>query len=323
MRETRTRFLNDIFRTWIGPRLSWAFRSHARRLSRDFPARVTDAFTRVSPAARAGGGRPVFVFSAGWRSGSTMLQRMIMDGNPEILIWGEPFDHTNLHDNMANQLRAFTPDWPPKSYFISTTDGTNLSDSWVANLYPDMAQLVAAHRNFYDTLFATEAVHAGRSRWGLKEVRLTIEHAWYFRALYPDCKILMLYRNPLDAYRSYRRWRMGVFRRWPDRFVATPYSFGRNWAELTRGYLDGHRAVDAFLIRYEDLDDAAQMERLRKYLGWTVPRSSQIRKIRDRAPDQVPVSPVSQDPDRVPLADRLLIEWTTRRVRRDAGYDPI
>lgn len=318
MRETCTRLFNDVFRTWIGPRLSWGFRSHAKVLSRDYSARVTDAFSRLSPATRASDTRPVFVFSAGWRSGSTMLQRMIMDRNPEILIWGEPFDLANLHDNMANQFRAFTPDWPPKSYFLSTADGTTLSDRWVANLYPDMAQLVAAHRNFYDTLFAAPAARAGRSRWGLKDVRLTIEHAWYFRALYPQCKILMLYRHPLEAYRSYRRWRMGVFRRWPDRFVATPYAFGRNWAELTRGYLDGHRAVDAFLIRYEDLDDAARIDRLGEYLGWTVPRASQIRKIRDRDAAPGAVSPGS---DRLPAADRLLIEWTTRRVRRDAGYE--
>ena len=106
MREARNRFLNDVFRTWVGPRLSWRFRADAMSMSRDFPARITDALTRLSPAARAHGAQPVFVFSAGWRSGSTMLQRMIMENNPELLIWGEPFDLTNLHDHMAAQFRA-------------------------------------------------------------------------------------------------------------------------------------------------------------------------------------------------------------------------
>ena len=317
MREIRDRFLKDLIRLAVGPQISWRASAHARLESRDFPARMQDVVDRLSVDARAYAPSPIFVLSAGWRSGSTMLQRMIMVNNPDLLIWGEPFDLANVHDNMANQFRAFTQDWPPESYFLAMPDGTNLSDSWVANLYPDMQQLLAAHRHFYDTLFAATATRAGRSRWGLKEVRLTIDNARYFRALYPQCKILLLYRNPFDAYRSYRRWRMGVFRRWPDRFVATPRAFGRNWAELTRGFLDGHRTVDALLIRYEDLDDAPQIDRLSEYLGWTVPRSSQVRRIRDRTTDQGPASPRE---DRLPVADRLLIELTTRRVRRDAGY---
>ena len=318
MREIRNQILRDLFRIVVGPQISWRASAEARVVSQNFPVGLQNVVDRVPTEARIYAPNPIFVLSAGWRSGSTMLQRMIMANNPDILIWGEPFDLANIHDNMANQFRAFTRDWPPKSYFLSMTNGTGLSDTWVANLYPEMEHLLAAHRQFYDTLFAATAARVGRSRWGLKEVRLTIDHARYFRALYPKCKILLLYRNPLDAYRSYRRWRMGVFRRWPDRFVATPYTFGRNWAELTRGYLDGHRTVDAYLIRYEDLDDAAQIDRLSEYLGWAVPRSSQVRKIRDRATDQVPESPHS---DRLPVADRLLIEWTTRRVRRDVGYE--
>ena len=320
MREIRNRLVQDLLRLLVGPQISWGASAKARLESQDFTARIQNLVDRLPADSRVYVQSPIFVLSAGWRSGSTMLQRMIMENNPDILIWGEPFDLANVHDNMANQFRAFTRDWPPKIYFLSMTNGTNLSDTWVANLYPDMENLMAAHRHFYDSLFAAAAAHAGRSRWGLKEVRLTIDHARYFRALYPECKILLLYRNPLDAYRSYRRWRMGVFRRWPDRFVATPYAFGRNWSELMQGYLDGHHTVEAFLIRYEDLDDPARIARLSEYLGWTVPRSSQVRKIRDRAAG--PIS-ASQGPDRLPIADRLLIEWTTRRVRRAAGYDSI
>ena len=32
---------------------------------------------------------PVFLFSAGWRSGSTLLQRLIMS-DASIFVWGEP-----------------------------------------------------------------------------------------------------------------------------------------------------------------------------------------------------------------------------------------
>ena len=118
--------------------------------------------------------------------------------------------------------------------------------------------------------------------------------------LYLQRKIVLLPRNPLDAYRSFCRWKTGVVRRWPDRLVATPYAFGRIWIELTSGLLEAERAVEACLIRYEDLDDPAHVERLSAYLGWAVPGSSEIRRIRDRKTD-----PASGCQHRVPIIDRL------------------
>ncbi len=37
--------------------------------------------------------RPIFILSAGWRSGSTLIQRLIMS-KERILIWGEPIIET-------------------------------------------------------------------------------------------------------------------------------------------------------------------------------------------------------------------------------------
>ncbi|MEO0535490.1 MAG: hypothetical protein AAF215_16660 [Cyanobacteria bacterium P01_A01_bin.123] len=34
---------------------------------------------------------PIFVFSAGWRSGSTLLQRLVMS-DKSVVIWGELFN---------------------------------------------------------------------------------------------------------------------------------------------------------------------------------------------------------------------------------------
>lgn len=38
---------------------------------------------------------PIFLLSAGWRSGSTLLQRLIMS-DARVLIWGEPYDECGL-----------------------------------------------------------------------------------------------------------------------------------------------------------------------------------------------------------------------------------
>lgn len=242
---------------------------------------------------------------------------MIMENNKETLIWGEPFSHSNIFDGLVSQLRAFTDEWPRNAFFASRMDPNNLTDSWIANLYPDIDHLLKAHRDFFHTLFVKPAFLLGRRNWGFKEVRLTIDHAVYLRALYPRCKILFLYRDPLDAYLSYRNWDSGWFRTWPQRHISTPYAFGRNWAEITRGYLHGHKTVDALLIRYEDLDSPADVSRLQAYLGWTVPSASEMRHI--KRPDSDHSSETSHR-DKLPIADRMLLKLAAGAVRREAGY---
>lgn len=240
-----------------------------------------------------------------------------MEHNQDILLWGEPFANSGIPDRMLNQLRAFTPDWPPKAFFLSALSADKISDAWTANLYPDVDDLLQAHRTFFTTLYGASAARAGRRTWGVKDVRSGIEHAAYFRALFPECKIIFLYRDPYDAYLSYRNWGSGWFMTWPDRPVSTPYAFGRCWAELTRGYLEGHQKVDGLLIRYEDLDQPEDVARLQAYLGWPMPRQSAMRRIAMHESYQPPKDSIRR---RLPAADRLLLSLATRGVRQAAGY---
>lgn len=311
------RALRSTVRALLGPRHTWGLSARAARLSADLPARLDDALARIPASPGPADEQPVFLFSAGWRSGSTLLQRMMMEHNKDILIWGEPFAHCNIHDNLLNQLRAFTRQWPQDDFFLSKMEISKISDAWTANLYPDVDCLFDAHRSFYRRLFHEPAARMGCNRWGFKEVRLTIDHARYLRALYPNCKIIFLYRNPLDAYLSYCDWGLVWARNWPT-FISTPYAFGRSWAELTRGYLDGHAGVNALLIRYEDLDDSAAVERLQSYLGWHISRSSEMQRIA-RVKGSLPTTPHLRH-ETLPKIDRILLTLATRNVLRDAGY---
>lgn len=104
----------DVFRAVVGSRESLGLDIKARRMSMDFSARLSDALHKVSQPCLGSHGAPIFLLSAGWRSGSTLLQRMLMEFNDDIVIWGEPFDHSNIYDNMMNQFRCFTTSWPPQ-----------------------------------------------------------------------------------------------------------------------------------------------------------------------------------------------------------------
>ena len=302
----------DVFRAVVGSRESLGLDIKARRMSMDFSARLSDALHKVSQPCLGSHGAPIFLLSAGWRSGSTLLQRMLMEFNDDIVIWGEPFDHSNIYDNMMNQFRCFTTSWPPQRFFLSSLTDAKLSDKWIANLYPDIEYLLGAHRAFFDALFGIQARAAGRRNWGLKEVRLTIEHASYFRALYPDCKIVLLYRRPEDAYLSYRAKGGAWFRRWPNELVATPFAFGRQWAEITQGFIDGYERHGALVLRYECLDDPTEVLRLQNYLGWRVPRASEL-------PNRN-IGGGGKTTGVLPWADRVLLDLGTGRTRENAGY---
>ncbi len=312
------RVSRDIIRAILGPRHTWGLAYKATTLWADVPSRLEDALKRTAREERPADDSPVFILSAGWRSGSTLLQRMLMAHNEDLLLWGEPFAHSNIFDGLLNQFRAFTHDWPPDSFFLSRMAADRISDTWTANLYPDVDQLFEAHRSFYRKLFSDPAAQSGRKHWGFKEVRLNIEHAAYLRVLFPNCKIVFVYRHPHDAYLSYREWGLNWARNWPN-YVSTPYAFGRNWANMTRGYLQGYAQVNGLLIRYEDLDDPAEVARLESYIGWPVPRSSEMKRIGQIKSDRPPTPHLRQDS--LPLIDRALLNLATRTVLQDAGYD--
>ncbi len=214
-----------------------------------------------------------------------------------------------------SQFRAFDQEWPKDSYFVSKRMQQKLSDQGVANLYPDVQNLFAAHLRFLEDLLMHPAREQGFSQWGVKEVTWGSEHALYLRYFYPKAKFLFLYRNPLDAYASFYRVCDGWFDRWPTSLIATPYAFGKAWARLTEDFLLSSKALGAMLLRYEDLDNKEVIDGLAQYVGWTLPRASELRRL---ATDKIEIKDV---PDtQVPWIDRVFLTFATRRVARLAGY---
>jgi Sulfotransferase family len=193
---------------------------------------------------------PIFVLSAGWGSGSTLLQRLIMSDR-DTLLWGEPFDHAVPLFRLAQMIVPVSDRWPRDAYFESPSSSKPLQDRWVANLTPPVDQLRNAQREFVRTWLARPASDAGRSRWGLKEVRLTADHARHLKWLFPRARFVFLYRDVLKSWASCRHVKWHSV--WPGYRVDRPSAFGHHWRHLVEGFLDAQQELDATLISYEDL----------------------------------------------------------------------
>lgn len=304
--------LRVLLRAFIGPR-------HARRLHRYYleNARTIKAgldviSSRWPMLASKSDAAPIFVFSAGWRSGSTLLQRMILASN-EVFMWGEPYRHSALIDSLGKQVRAITYKNPGDGSFVKGFGGSELSRQWVANLYPEMQSFLDAHVQFFECLFARPPEGADVARWGIKEVTLGVDHAHYLKWLFPQAKFVFLMRNPYDSYRSYRQW-SAWYKSWPAEPVFTPTAFGRLWRGLAEDYAAHHAQVGGLLLRYEQLAAPETGEMLHEYLDCPVAHPHDLPRI-DR-----PAHAFGSVPKWLPKIERALLRRQVEPVASACGY---
>ena len=251
---------------------------------------------------------PVFVFAAGWRSGSTLLQRALM---PPCFIWGEPFGHADLIDSLADHLRCFTDVWPEPHFFHQGEKPDVLARQFIANLYPGIGHLLAAHQDFLLTLFAKPARETGASlgTQGGSAARRTCSLPQM--ALPAGQVPLSLPQSlrclPIGMPRRAAGWQW--FKTWPDEPVTTR-CFGSHWRTLVSDFLDGHQKVAGRLVRFEDLvrGDFAGIE---DYLGFPLWREALGINPSDGGPP-----PLTQLPD----AERVELEKEVGELAARLGY---
>ncbi len=258
---------------------------------------------------------PIFVFSAGWRSGSTLVQRLIMSSG-KYFIWGEPYGGAGIVENMAEHFLAFSEIWPVETNFLTNflvqNNGlANIHNKWTANVTPNIEDLILSHRKFFETLFY-KPIKEFFEGWGLKEVRLSFEYALYLNFLYPRSKFIFLVRNPIEAYRSYKR-----FRRWyvriPKKPVFTPYAFGKHWDRLAKSFLEGKGKVSSILLRYEDLVSRSDrvLNNLENFLSLDINYDLLRKKVGSSKPETINLT----------LLETVILKFVCKRTASLLGYN--
>jgi hypothetical protein len=207
---------------------------------------------------------PIIILGVGWRSGTTLLQRLVVAGG-EALVWGEPWSRSEPVRTLADQVRAVSPDWLDQLPDLSPAD-EDLGRAWIANLFPDLTDLLGAQQAYLLRLLRDPAHAAGYERWGLKEVRYSGDDLRFLTTLFPRAKVLVVHRDPRDAWASYRAMGFRSHRHWPDDRIDTVRDFARNWNELATTLPAAARCCDAVVLRYDELREADTLARIADHL---------------------------------------------------------
>lgn len=212
---------------------------------------------------------PIFVLATGWRSGSTLLQRILVT-DPELLLWGEPLGEITPIPEIAKMISRMSN--YPELKNLCARDHLSSSvmvTSWIGALYPPVDDFRLGLRKLFDRWLGGPARQRGFQRWGFKEVRLGATEASLLHWLYPHAKFVILSRHPYDCYQSLSDagWHHVYFRR-PDVRVDSAAGFARHWNRVARSWSELPAAFPAFHLKYEDLvSGRVDFRRLESWLG--------------------------------------------------------
>jgi hypothetical protein len=217
---------------------------------------------------RAPSAPPVFVLSAGWRSGSTAVQRLIISGGT-CFVWGEPYPTSRILprlQRMAVEVGVF--DGLSDRVLAAADLRPELSSAWVATTNPPVDAVMAGARAMLEETYWGPLRSSEFCSWGIKEVVVTPEQIELLAELFPEARFVCVVRDPTAAYRSFRRFVVSGVSTRPGsatrlRWVKGPVGYAENWVRMARAFRDRQSDPRFHTFRYEDITgDATFPERL-------------------------------------------------------------
>jgi len=212
-------------------------------------------------------GSPVFILGGGGRTGSTLVQRLLISTG-EIMIWGE---HGGILLDGVQRIVSGMHEW------IDREGARHLErfrqhgwNAWIPNVNPSHDAFVAGARAALLEALAVPAARMGYRRWGFKEIRYNGGAVALLKVLFPDASIIVIVRHPGDALRSIK-----VAQWYEKDFGAQPEAFLAAWASTTSSLVKSAPGFEGVLVsRYEDLVAEPQrfVEAVAKHVGIDVNR---------------------------------------------------
>jgi len=248
-------FVNRARRNWVREMLDWArCKSMALPTVKELEKAIA-ALDLVRGQQEEGDDEcPIFLLATGWRSGSTLLQR-ILSTDPNVLLWGEPLGEMALLPGITAMLAQLS-EFPELRERCSPDNPAfaSLATSWIASLYPPGGDFRKGLRALLTSWMGNAARQRGFTRWGFKEVRLGAADATLLHWLYPKAKFVLLTRNPYDCYLSLSDsgWNH-LYHRRPDIRIDSATGLARHWNRLALSWSELPPEFPAYRLKYEDL----------------------------------------------------------------------
>lgn len=220
------------------------------------------ALSEVLPATTSDVSRPgrppVFVLSAGWRSGSTAVQRLIVSGG-EAFVWGEPYPTGRLLARLTRMAaEATAADNGTERVLVPEDVDRSLSQRWIAISNPPSSAVVQGVRAMLESTYWPPVADSEFTTWGTKEVALTRMQIDTLALAFPDAHFVCVVRNPVDAYRSFRRFVVSGVTTTdspssPLRRVAGPRAYGQVWRDMAETFRQRQSDPRFHVYRHEDI----------------------------------------------------------------------
>jgi len=180
---------------------------------------------------------PTFILSVGYGTDTNYFLNCI---DPDAHIWRGSHDRIGVLDNLAQTIRGVTNDWPPKS-----EDNPNST--------PDVNSLCRATESYINALFRSSKPQSETDSWGFTTHNANSDHAFLLRWLYPKAKMVILVRNPHDAFRAYLQSGELQYASWPSSPINSVETFAAHWNSLAYSLYVAADELKAKIIRYEDI----------------------------------------------------------------------
>jgi Sulfotransferase family len=242
-------------RNWARELWDWA---RCKQLNLPTVRELTSSFEALDSSNQGGEygdtEAPIFLLATGWRSGSTLLQRILVT-DPNVLLWGEPLGEMALLPQMADMLARLSPSSDlARSNERQETLFSSLPTSWIATLSPPGTGLRQGLQSFLVEWLCVPARRRGFSRWGFKEVRLGAVEATLLHWIFPKARFILLSRNPYDCYRSLADsgWHH-LYHSRPDVRVDSAAGIARHWNRTALSWTELPESFPVYRIKYEDL----------------------------------------------------------------------